>query len=45
MSWAEELGLTGTNYVWIVTQSVIGNVINYQVHTEVSLDLGVTPDM
>jgi hypothetical protein len=22
--WAEEEGLTGTNYVWIVTQSVIG---------------------
>ncbi|XP_023326378.1 glutamate receptor ionotropic, NMDA 2B isoform X2 [Eurytemora carolleeae] len=24
MSWADQAGLTGTNYVWIVTQSVIG---------------------
>ncbi len=28
--WAEEEGLTGTNYVWIVTQSVIGAALNKQ---------------
>ena len=29
--WAEEEGLTGTNYVWIVTQSVIGrNIIIFK---------------
>ena len=41
LDWAKGRGLTGNNYVWIVTQSVIGESRNGQAPSKPTFPIGM----